>query len=151
MRNSFTQEQLDYILDLHAKWVANEPDGVFAELDHRCIAGLDLSGRVLTCINFYRSNLMGCNLAGSKLTSANLEMASLDGANLEGANLELADLTMANLESANLRNVTAVRTKFRYADLCKADVSGVVFVKCDLYGAVTRDITGTIVKQEELV
>lgn len=71
---------LNKILDLHKKWLDNNPDGVRADL-----RGADLS----------RANLGGADLSGASLVGANLRVANLRGAYLRWANLRGADLSGA--------------------------------------------------------
>jgi hypothetical protein len=75
----FTQEQLSDILDLHGKWLRNEPGGVRASLRN--------------------TNLRNADLTGAKLQEADLLGADLPGANLRNASLTVADLTGAKLPS----------------------------------------------------
>ena len=71
-------EKLSKILELHKKWINNEPGGEQADL-----RGADLGGA-----NLRGANLRGANLRGADLGGANLRGADLGGANLEGANLD---------------------------------------------------------------
>ena len=75
-------------LELHQKWIRNEPGGIRLE-EH----GADLWG----------ANLRGANLRGANLRGADLQKADLQKANLRGADLRGADLWEANLRGANLR------------------------------------------------
>ena len=75
------QEELNSILDLHRKWLYNEPGGQRANL-----SGADLSGANLSGANLYRANLSGANLSGANLSGADLSGANLYRANLSGAN-----------------------------------------------------------------
>ena len=100
---------LNKILDLHKKWLDNNPDGVRADL-----RGADLRGANLRGANLSGANLSGANLRWADLRGANLGRADLRGANLRGANLRGANLSGANLGGANLGR----------ADLSGADLSG---------------------------
>lgn len=80
-------EKLSKILELHKKWINNEPGGEQANL-----RGADL--RI--------ADLRIANLRGADLRGADLEGAYLEGADLEGAYLRRADLRRANLGGANL-------------------------------------------------
>ena len=62
MSEPMDKQQIETMLDLHRKWLYDEPGGE-------------------------RANLRGANLEGANLRGANLEGANLRGANLEGANL----------------------------------------------------------------
>ena len=101
------EKQLKKILELHQKWINNEPGGKGANL-----LGADLLGA-----NLRGANLRGANLWGADLRGADLWGADLVGANLRGADLRGADLREADLEEAELR-----RADLRGADLREADL-----------------------------
>lgn len=61
---TITKDELKEILNLHAKWLRCEPDGVRANLGD--------------------ANLRGANLRGADLRGANLRYADLRDANLRG-------------------------------------------------------------------
>lgn len=72
-----TKEELETILDLHAKWLRGESGGV-------------------------RAKLCSIDLRFADLRDANLAYANLHNADLSGANLNCADLSYANLHNADL-------------------------------------------------
>ena len=76
------QKQLKNILELHQKWLNEEPGGERADL-----WGADLRGA-----NLWRAGLRGADLRGANLREANLRGADLRGANLRGADLRGANL-----------------------------------------------------------
>ena len=88
-------------LDLHAKWLKNEPDGV------RLITVVDA--------NLRGANLRGADLSSADLRGANLSSANLNGANLYGANLRGADLNGADLRGANLFGANLNGAKLDFA------------------------------------
>ena len=108
-------------LDLHAKWLKNEPDGVRLS----AVAYANLRGA-----NLSYADLSGADLSGADLSGANLSGANLSVANLRGANLSYADLSGANLSVANLRG-----TNLSYADLSGANLSGANLNSANLNGA----------------
>ena len=71
------ENQLKNVLELHRKWIKQEPGGE-------------------------RANLWGAGLWKADLWRANLREANLRGADLRGADLRGADLWEANLRGANL-------------------------------------------------
>ena len=81
------KEELDKILELHSKWLANLPGGERANL-----IGADLR----------RADLRGANLRAADLEGAYLRDADLRGANLVDTSLVYANLVDANLVDANL-------------------------------------------------
>ena len=85
---------LNKILDLHKKWLDNNPDGVRANLRGANLSGANLSG----------ANLSGENLRWADLSRANLGRADLRGANLSGATglLNPSDFFAENFETSNI-------------------------------------------------
>ena len=81
------QKELDKILELHKKWLNDEPDGVRADLAFADLTGADLA----------RADLARADLAFADLTSANLTRANLTFANLTRANLTRANLDFSSL------------------------------------------------------
>lgn len=71
-------EKLSKILELHKKWINNEPGGEQANLGEADLVEADL--RI--------ANLRGADLRGADLEGAYLEGADLKGADLKGANLD---------------------------------------------------------------
>ena len=71
------EKRLENVLELHQKWMNNEPGGE-------------------------RANLRGADLWRADLLGANLRSADLRGADLREADLWRADLLGANLREANL-------------------------------------------------
>ena len=90
-----TEAELKIVLEKHALWLRNDPNGIWANL-----SGANLSMANLDKANLSGADLSGANLSGANLSGANLSMANLSGANLSGANLSGANLSMANLSGA---------------------------------------------------
>ncbi|MBD2472677.1 pentapeptide repeat-containing protein [Nostoc sp. FACHB-145] len=88
----------------------------------------DLSGAVLTEIDFTRTNLSNVNLSEAFLVRALFTGADLPGANLSNALLSGADLSNVNLSNALLSEADLSR-----ASLIEADLSGANFIKAKLY------------------
>ena len=103
----FTEAKLKIVLEKHALWLRNDPNGIRADLSRADLRRADLSG----------ANLRGADLSGADLSGADLRRANLSGANLHGADLSGADLSGADLSRANLRG---------------ADLSGAKNVNCPL-------------------
>ena len=98
-----TEDELKHAIELHAKWLRNEPDGV----RYSCPAGANLSWANLSGSNLSRAILSRAYLSEANLSGANLSMANLSGANLSGADLSGANLSRADLSRAkNLLNST---------------------------------------------
>ena len=108
-------------LELHKKWLNDEPDGVKANLSYANLSDANLRGANLRGANLSYADLSDADLRGANLSYANLSDANLSDANLRGANLSYADLRGANLSYADLS----------YADLSDAEglLSAVEFLE----------------------
>jgi len=121
-------EDIIKILNLHQKWLNNEPTGVRANLygANLYVAnlyGANLARANLCGANLARANLCGANLYGANLYGANLARANLCGANLYGANLARANLCGANLCGANLYEANLKDTKLPHFQICPTNDS----------------------------
>jgi hypothetical protein len=127
MRDSITQEDLD----LHAKWLRGESDGVrYVSVIGKINVETDLRHADLSNADLRGADLRGTNLRGTNLRGTNLSDADLSNADLSGANLSNADLSGANLSNADLRGAD-----LRHADLSNADLRGANLRHADLSGA----------------
>ena len=108
-------------LDLHAKWLRNEHDGV------RLVTN---TGRIELVCSLFRANLSSADLSSADLSAANLSCANLSGAALSGADLSGADLFRANLSGADLSDANLFR-----ANLSDANLSGANLFRANLSGA----------------
>ena len=106
------EKRLENVLELHQKWINNEPGGDRADL-----RGADLWGA-----NLREADLREADLREADLREADLEGANLLGATLWGADLRRADLEGADLWGANLRGATLWGANLREADLREADL-----------------------------
>ena len=125
--------ELKTILDLHEKWLNNEPDGEKADLRWADLRLADLS----------RANLHGADLTGANLRAANLRWADLSearlcDAELCGANLYMANLIKADLNGADLRFTHIYGTDLNDACLSFADLSRTNLHRANLIGADLR-------------
>ena len=80
-----TEAELKIVLEKHALWLRNDPNGIRANL-----RGANLRGANLYGADLYGADLSGANLSGADLRRANLCGANLCGADLCGANLRRA-------------------------------------------------------------
>ena len=117
--------ELNKILDLHKKWLNNEPDGVRADLRETDLREADLSRADLRRADLGGADLCDANLYGTDLRETNLREADLRDANLLEANLCGTTLFGANLYAADLRG----------ADLNKANLYGANLYGANLWGA----------------
>ena len=76
-------EKLSKILELHKKWINNEPGGEQANLRGADLRIADLRGADLRIANLREADLRGANLREADLWRADLEGADLKGANLD--------------------------------------------------------------------
>ena len=126
-------------LELHAKWVRGESDGV------RLVkVRANLSEADLIRANLIRADLIRANLSGANLSEADLIRADLSGANLIRANLSEADLRMANLSEADLIRANLSGANLSGANLSEADLSGADLSGANLSGAnlIRADLSG---------
>ena len=120
-----TKKELRLVLDLHRKWLNNEPDGVRADLRETDLREADLSRADLRRADLGGADLCDANLYGTDLRETNLREADLRDANLLEANLCGTTLFGANLYAADLRG----------ADLNKANLYGANLYGANLWGA----------------
>ena len=73
----FTEAELKIVLEKHALWLRNDPNGIRANLYRADLSRADLS----------RANLCGADLWGANLCGADLWGTDLRGVNLRDANL----------------------------------------------------------------
>ena len=85
--------ELEKILELHAKWLNGEKGGERADLRWADLYFADLNGADLS-----HADLSGANLSYADLGHADLSGADLSHADLSGANLRWADLGGADLD-----------------------------------------------------
>ena len=139
-----TEAELKIVLEKHALWLRNNPNGTRADLRDAdlCDAdlggadlrGADLRGADLSDANLRDASLGGANLCGANLCGANLYKADLGGADVRYANLRDASLYGVNLGWASLYGADLRYSDLRYADLRDADIRG-----ANLRGADLRD------------
>ena len=136
MKN-ITQEELNKVLELHRKWLDDDPDGVCADLSNVDLRGLDLIG----------VNLRFANLSGADLRGANLGYTDLRGANLSGADLSNTNLKGVNLSNANLNYACLIDADLNSAKLIKSDLKHAI-----LYGAslIYADLTKSNLRNSDI-
>lgn len=125
--------ELKTILDLHEKWLNNEPDGEKADLRWADLRLADLSRA-----NLHGADLIGANLRAANLRWADLSEARLCDAELCGANLYMTNLIKADLNGADLRFTHIYGTDLNDACLSFADLSRTNLHRANLIGADLR-------------
>ena len=131
-----TKKELRLVLDLHRKWLNNEPDGVRADLRETDLREADLSRADLRRADLGGADLCDANLRGADLSEANLCKADLRGADLREAYLWKTDLWNANLYAANLWDVNLLwgATNIPYIPfVCPERGSFTAFKRCGEY------------------
>jgi hypothetical protein len=141
------KEELTKVLELHRKWLNNEPDGERAYLEYANLFQADLEGADLRHANLRNADLRGADLYGADLRHADLCETNLRRADLEGADLEYAILYGATLRNTNLRYAILRNAGLEGADLESANLGG-----ADLRDANLRDagLRGTDLRGADL-
>jgi hypothetical protein len=119
-----THDELQSILDLHRKWIYNEPGGSRANLSGANLHDASLHGADLHDADLSDANLSCADLSDANLSCADLSDASLHGADLSGASLRGADLRGANLRGADLLSAYLLDASLLVAYLLGANLSG---------------------------
>jgi hypothetical protein len=120
-----TRDELARVLELHAKWLANNREGKRADLRYADLRYADLRYANLRNVDLYNSDLRYANLRYVDLRYANLRNADLYNANLRNVDLRNVDLRNANLRNADLRNADLRNADLQNADLSDSDLSDV--------------------------
>lgn len=97
---TYTQEELNEILENHKKWLKNNNQGNRANLRRVNLIGMDLKEGYLYGADLTRANLYEADLSKADLSRTDLTRANLYGADLKGAILIEADLRGADLRGA---------------------------------------------------
>lgn len=100
-------DELKKVLELHKKWLKDEPDGRRADLRF---------------VNLRSANLRSANLSEADLSDADLRGADLSGANLSSAELSGVDLRYVDLRSANLAEIK--NDFYSVLDIAKTEAIG---------------------------
>lgn len=112
-------EEIKNVLELHKKWLNNEPGGERADLSEADLCRADL------CLADLReATLSKANLRGANLIRADIRGADMSETDLREANLIKADLREADLRAADLRGTDLWGTDLRGAFLCGANLCG---------------------------
>lgn len=102
------------------------------------LAGLDLSGALMTGVQFQYMNLSGTNFTDATLNQANLYSATLTSALFNGANLQLATLSSVQAQNAQFNNQAQLSgATLAYGNFQEAQFSGAVFQAQDGLPAAT--------------
>ena len=136
-----TEAELKIVLEKHALWLRNDPNGVRANLGEADLSEVNLYRANLSEASLYGAILSEASLYGANLSRANLYRANLSEANLYGANLSEADLYMTNLHGVNLSEANLYGANLHGANLHGANLSRANLSEADLSGA---DLSGAM-------
>jgi len=95
-------KQIAKIMELHRRWLTDEPGGIRADLQNADLRRADLRNADLIGADLSNADLRGADLIGADLSNADLRRADLSNADLRRADLSNADLRRADLRGANL-------------------------------------------------
>lgn len=109
------QDELNRILQLHAKWLNGQKGGNRADLSYAELKNAYLSY---------------ADLSYADLSNADLSYANLTGADLSNANLTDTNLTGAYLSNAKLKGVYADETTAFFHLQCPEEGSYIAYKKC---------------------
>lgn len=124
--------ELRRILITHSRWLANNPNGMCANLRKTDLRGAFLPNEDLCGAILCEADLRKANLRKTLLRGADMSMASVAYADLYGADLSMSCLYGTILREANLRKANLCGANLRNADLGKANLQGASLYKADL-------------------
>jgi uncharacterized protein YjbI with pentapeptide repeats len=152
---SISQDQLDALVRLHARFLEGRLGGRRASLKNTNISGLSLQGQDLRqasfmgCVmrgmnlsaaNFQEASLYACDLSNSNLNDTKFVRADLRGARIENASLQGADLEKADLRVGGIADGSSYDSgqpvNFRGANLSGAKLAGSIASKADFSDAI---------------
>jgi len=115
-----TRNQLEPLLEAHARFRAGRADGRRAvllrcDLSGQDLRGIDLSGADLVDCDFCGSNLTGARFDGATLTGSCFSDSLLNATRFTGADLSRADFHMADLRGADLSEAKLVEARLESA------------------------------------
>ena len=115
---TFTEEQLQEILQKHKLWLDGKKGGECADLRYADFSHADFSHADLRYANFNYADLRYANFNCADLREANFSYADLRGADFSYANFRYANLRYADFRYANLLAVgNMVNIKSVQADI----------------------------------
>lgn len=137
---TITKEELDSILNKHAKWLAHDEGGERANLREVDLSGAALREVDLSCANLYAAKLRGADLRRANLyaadcSEADFSHARMSGVNLHRVNFQRAVLLCTDLNDTNLRYANLSNADIRYAALNNANMRYTNLSHANLSGA----------------
>ena len=155
INEKFTQDQLDALVSLHARFLQGRIGGRRAilknvdlsdlEIKHQDLRRVDFTNvkmrrMDLTGTSFQEASLFACDLSFSTLNKVSFVRADLRGSKIEGADLERTDLKEADLREGGIFGQSpqgeATAVNFRGANLTGARLAGCLANKADFSDAI---------------
>lgn len=124
------QDELNKILELHAKWLKFEDDGVRADLSNSDLRNVNLHKRNLSYANLSGSDLTGADLSYAYLTGADLSYTTLESTNLNGSSLKSVNLTGAFIKNTSLNGVSTNEYSEFFHPQCPEKGDYIGYKKC---------------------
>ena len=124
-----TQDEVDKVCGLHARFYAGLPGGKRADFGFCDLSGLSLAGHDLGDANFSGARLSGATLDGARLENAVFFCCDMRGASMEKVNLRRSDLRGASLRSANLTGADLFEADLREGAIAEKDSHGDLHIR----------------------
>ena len=136
---TYTQKDLQEILDNHKLWLSDPTKGKRADLSYsnlsysnlsKCdlrgsnLSGSNLRGSNLSYSNLSKCDLSKCDLRDCDLSECDLRGSDLSDSNLRGSNLRDSDLSDSDLRGSNLRGSNLRGSNLSDSDLRDSDLRG---------------------------
>jgi uncharacterized protein YjbI with pentapeptide repeats len=96
------------------------------------LSDANLSGLVLSDVDFSFANLSNVNFSNSRFSGAIFRCANMTGANCKYANFNNATLYRANMTGANCKNANFIKAELIYTNMTGADMRGAILEGHDL-------------------
>ena len=125
---TFTKETLQQALDLHKKWLKNEPDGKRFDVSNRIVKfDFELSEFPFKNVDFSNANFSGSDFSRTDFSDANFGNANFSGTDFRNADFNDAHFNDANFSFIYFDNTNFSSTDFRNAYFNNADFNSAYF------------------------
>jgi hypothetical protein len=128
------------VLGVYLAQEREETAGAQAQLQHRCLDGLDLRGVQLPFADLCGVSCRDQDLSGADLSGSLVTDADFSGSSFQGANLTGADFSRTNLVRCSFRDADLARADFENADLTGADLRGARLEGAKFAGAAMESV-----------
>ena len=127
--------ELGVVLGVYVRTGEKVTEGSQADLTHKRLEGLDLTGVELPYANCCGAWCQNQDMSGANLQGSLWVDSDLSGSVLRGANLSGADISRSQLVGCDLRDANLTGADLENADLRNADLSGALLDGARLAGA----------------